>query len=792
MSATPARAVRPSGLRPRSARTRLSPSFAFFQTGAFVLLMALASVTLWPIYRSTEFVVLLVVSLVIGAVIALAGAFLRLSSFWILVLVVVAFGVFGVALAVPSQARYGVVPTLDGLRELVTGVALGWKQLLTITLPVGGYQALLVPAFVLLLPGTVIGVTTALRSRRAELALIPVVVVYLAGIILGPDEALLPIVTGLVLLSASVIWCVVWRVRRRRQAIDELTRATRGRQAAQTGAHRSSNRAVTRHAIGGALLSLAVASIASGAATTFLAPHGARWVARTTIAKPFDPRDYVSPLSGFRSYEQAPAAKSPQLTVSGLRSGDFLRVSTLDSYDGVQFSVGSGRASTASGTFTRVPTSFDQSHVRGSETSIAVTVDGYSDVWLPTIGKLETIDFTGKDAASYRDSFFYNDTTGTAAVLGGIGDGVSYRVTAVVPRQPSASELADLTPGSAAVPAPTGVPAALKSALVGYVDGVRGQGARLEAALDGLKKNGYVSHGIGSDEPVSRSGHGADRLTQLFTDDLMIGDAEQYSAAAALMADQLGFPARVVMGFEAGAGKVASSGRVTFTGSDITAVIEVDTAQFGWVTLDPNPEPRPIPEQQKQDPNQISRPQSVVQPPPQESDPHNDQTPPQSKQDNPADEPAWIGIALAVARIGGWTLLVAGIVMAPFLTIVAVKARRRARRKRLRDPSRRMAAGWSEFRDSVVDHGIPAPPSATRTEVAASVGGARSGVLARLVDRSVFAPEGTDPAEADRVWKAVGEMRQQLDTGLTRWQRFKAAVSLRSLRGYHGGKASKR
>lgn len=754
--------------------------------------MAMASVTLWPIYRSAEFVVLLVVSLVVGAVISLAGAFLRLSSFWILVLVVVAFGVFGVALAVPSQARYGVVPTLDGLRELVTGVALGWKQLLTITLPVGGYQALLVPAFVLLLPGTVIGVTTALRSRRAELALIPVVVVYLAGIILGPDEALLPIVTGLVLLAACVLWCVVWRLRRRRQAIDELTRATRGRQAAQTGAHRSTNRAVTRQAIGGALLSLAVAAIASGAATTFLAPHEARWVARTTIAKPFDPRDYVSPLSGFRAYEQAPAAKSPQVTVSGLRPGEFLRLSTLDSYDGVQFSVGSGRAATASGTFTRVPTSFDQSHVRGSETSITVTVDGYSDVWLPTVGKLETIDFTGKDAASYRDAFFYNDTTGTAAVLGGVGDGVSYRLTAVQPRQPSASDLADLTPGSATVPAPTGVPAALKTALVGYVDGVKGQGARLEAALAGLKRNGYVSHGIGADEPVSRSGHGADRLTQLFTDDLMIGDAEQYSAAAALMADQLGFPARVVMGFEAGEAKGSSRGAVSFTGSDITAVIEVDTAQFGWVTLDPNPEPRPIPEQQKQDPNQISRPQSVVQPPPQESDPHNDQTPPQSKQDNPADEPAWIGIALAVARIGGWTLLVAGIVMAPFLTIVAVKARRRARRKKLRDPSRRMAAGWSEFHDSVVDHGIPAPPSATRTEVAAAVGGARSGVLARLVDRSVFAPEGTDPAEADRVWKAVGEMRQQLDTGLTRWQRFKAAVSLRSLRGYHGGKASKR
>ncbi|MDY7555683.1 transglutaminase domain-containing protein [Cryobacterium sp. 10C3] len=58
-----------------------------------------------------------------------------------------------------------------------------------------------------------------------------------------------------------------------------------------------------------------------------------------------------------------------------------------------------------------------------------------------------------------------------------------------------------------------------------------------------------MSHGIGEDEPVSRSGHGLDRISQLFTDEPMLGDAEQYAVAAALLARRLGFPARVVMGF---------------------------------------------------------------------------------------------------------------------------------------------------------------------------------------------------------------------------------------------------
>ncbi|ROQ41274.1 transglutaminase superfamily protein [Frondihabitans sp. PhB188] len=760
--------------------------FALAQTGAFFVIVAVASSTFWPVYRDGAFVVLVAAAFALGAAIALAGTFLRLSSFWLLVLVVIAFALFGVALAVPNQAIYGVLPSLEGLRELVVGVSTSWKQLLTITLPVGSYQALLVPALVLVLVGTTVGLSTALRSRRGELALIPPVVIYIAGIVFGPTEALLPLVTGLVLLAASIIWVVWWRLRRRRQSIERLLRITPG---ANVSSQRTGNSAVARRAIGGAVLTLAIASAAAVAATTTLAPAGARWVARDAVVKPFDPRDYVSPLSGFRSYEQTPTVDRPQLTVTGLTSGQFLRIAALDTYDGVEYSVGSDQVSTASGTFTRVPTSFDQSKVSGTQQSIDVTVDGYSGVWLPTVGKLESIDFSGSDAGTLRDSFFFNDTTGTAAVVGDIGRGVSYRLTAVDPRQPSTGDLEGLTPGSSSVPSPTNVPQALKTRLQSYVDGVSGQGARLQAALKGLRSDGYVSHGVGADEPVSRSGHGTDRLTQLFTDPIMLGDAEQYAAAAALMADQLGFPARVVLGFSS---TESTGGTTTFTGGDITARIEVDTAQYGWVSLDPNPEPRTIPKDTQTDPDQVSRPQSVIQPPQQEADPQNNQAQPQSKQDNPADQPAWVAILLLVGRIAGWVALGAGIVMAPFLTIVALKARRRARRRRLRDPAQRMTSGWQEYQDAVVDHGIEPVPTATRSEVATTVGSSRAGVLARVVDRSVFAPEPAGKSEADRVWKAVGEMRGGLDDNLTRWQRFAAAVSTRSLRGYHSRKPSKR
>jgi hypothetical protein len=107
-------AARGPGLRPRSTRPKIRTGFALAQTGLYFVVMVAASATLWPIYRSSAFLILLVGGFALGATIALAGLFLRLASIWILALLIVAFGVFGVALAVPNQALYGVLPSWSG------------------------------------------------------------------------------------------------------------------------------------------------------------------------------------------------------------------------------------------------------------------------------------------------------------------------------------------------------------------------------------------------------------------------------------------------------------------------------------------------------------------------------------------------------------------------------------------------------------------------------------------------------------------------------------------------------
>ncbi len=751
----------------------ITAGFVVVNTVLLWLATAIAAVALWPIYHGEQLIVLLGATLLAGSAVAILGALYRWSTLIVVLVSIVIYLAIGTTLAVPEDTLHGLVPTLGGLLDLLRGTALGWKQLLTITLPVGGYQALLVPAFVLVLVSTVCGLSIALRSRRGELAALAPVGVFLVAIAFGPARVSWPLPTALGLLAVVLVWCSWWRRYRRRRAIRLLA-------AAEGGAVDQGGRSVAgaRSVLSVGLIVL-VAAGASVAATVAAPPSAPRQVLRTAIVQPFDPRDYPSPLSGFRRYEEPADANSPMLSVTGLPKGARIRIATLDSYDGIVYAVGSDRVTSLSGSFTRVPSTVDQSSTRGRRVTIDVTVGDYAGVWLPTVGKLESVDFSGADATDLRNSFYYNNTSGTAAVVRKLGAGDHYTLETVLPRQPGADAIASLRPGTATVPSIGVLPDQLGATLDGWVDGVHGAGARLAAMLATMKKTGYVSHGVSEDEPASRSGHAADRITELLTDQRMIGDQEQYSVTAALMAQQLGFPARVVFGFAPS--DTTADGATTILGSDVSAWIEVDTAQYGWVTIDPTPPIRQIPAEQPEEPTTIARPQSPVQPPPAEPDTHDTQVPPDTTQDRPSTPNQLLAVLLLVARVLGWTVLGVAVLLSPLLTIVATKARRRSRRRRAPTPLQRIRGGWQEFEDAVVDHGFVPPPSPTRTEVAATVGGLQPLVLASVTDRAVFSPEGPESAEADRVWRSVGDLRTSLDAGLTRRQRILAAISLRSL-----------
>jgi len=757
-----------------SARPRLGGGFVAINTLLLWLTTAIAAVAWWPIYQDIRFIIVIAAATVLGTIVAILGAVFRWKSY---VTMLIGFAVLlltGVPLAVPDQATAGFLPSFPGILDLIAGIALGWKQLLTIALPVGAYQALLVPPFVLVLASTITALSIALRARWGELAVLPPIVVFVVGIAFGPATVQWPVPAALGLLAVVLLWLVWRRWRRRRDSIRSLTRATDGPRAGDIDAAFG-----VRNLIAGGLL-LAVAAAASIGAATVLPPSAERDVLRTEIQQPFDPRDYPSPLAAFRRYLKDDRVDDTMFTVTGLPNDGRIRVSTLDSYDGVVYAVGSDKVDSASGTFVRIPAGVDQSQTDGTQVELEVTIDGYSGVWLPTVGLFESVGFDGDRSSRLRDAFYYNDTSATAAVIGGLSSGDSYTLDAVLPSQPTLAQLGDVTPGSADVPRLGTLPDELALALDGYVEGIADPGARLVAVLSGIKQEGYISHGLSDAEPPSRSGHAADRITELFTSPRMIGDAEQYAVAAALMARQLGFPARVVFGFlPTGGGDT-----VSVHGDDVTAWIEVDTAEYGWVTLDPVPAERPIPEEQPEDPNQVARPQSIVPPPPDRPDANQEQSTPDSERDEPDSLDPVLQAILAVLRAIGLVVAVAAVLTAPFIFIIAAKLRRRRLRRTAPDPLQRIRGGWDEFADTVVDHGYAPPTAATRSELAAVVGTLPSRVLAAVADRAVFAPDEPEPADADHVWDAVGELRAVLDGNTNRRGRVKALISLRSLGGY--------
>ncbi|WP_431280090.1 transglutaminaseTgpA domain-containing protein [Leifsonia poae] len=351
----------------------------------------LAAWSFWGVYQSAAFILMLAVTLVVGGAVAVLGARFRWPSIVVAALVVVVFLGLGVQLAIPGEATAGgFLPTANGFWELVQSTWLSWKQLVTISLPVGSYQALLVPAFILTLLTIVITLSIALRAKRGELAALPPVLLLVAGILLGSGVSAVPLWLALTLLGVLLAWMIWFRWQRRSAALRDL--AEQSGLGVETPRER---RFLGARTVAGAAVILLVAGVAGTAASIALPAHTDRQVIRTAVDQPFDPRDYPSPLSGFRSYLQQPRVDEAMLTVSGLPDDDRIRIATLDTYDGVTYSVGTDKVTSASGSFTRMPYRLDQTGVVGQHDSLSVTVRGYRGPWVPGSGQLQNITFGG-------------------------------------------------------------------------------------------------------------------------------------------------------------------------------------------------------------------------------------------------------------------------------------------------------------------------------------------------------------------------------------------------------------
>ncbi|HEY3436823.1 MAG TPA: transglutaminase-like domain-containing protein [Actinotalea sp.] len=768
--------------RPRDRMLRREGSRRSVDVIVLTAAVGVALLPLLPVYGSTSAVVPAVGGLVLGAALALVAARLRWGA---MVTAAAGVGVYllaGSALATrDAAAGGGLVPTRQSLLLLLTGAVTVWKQVLTLDPVLGTSGNLLVAPYLLALVATALAVGVALRAkgrRGVWAALVPPAVLALA-VLLGTKETVAPDLAGVILAALLVAWAA-WR---------------RGTLAVR--------RPVAL------VVMAAVAASAGGLAGPLLADLHPRFVLRDELVPPFDPRDQASPLSSFRKFVKD-WKDTDLLTVSGLPEGARIRLATMDAFDGVVWNVAGAGTAEGSGSFRRVGDTIRTS-VRGPVETIRMEALHLPFVWLPTVGYAQSLTFEGAEAADLEADLRYDDATGAAVLTHGVPAGTRWTTTVVVPPTPDDDAIGAAAVGPQQLPKPTGVPDAVPL-FAGEIAGTATSPVLIARSLQaGLAERGWFSHGIaGSGDYPSLSGHGADRITTLLTADVMVGDGEQYASAMALMARQMGLPARVVLGFIPAKDQQGGD-PVTITGGDVQAWVEISFAGYGWVAFDPTPDESKTPRQDT--PQQQAQPQpQVMQPPPPPQDPvqppdeDTEQPRTSDRPEQPVVDSPWRAVATAALAAGVPLVVVLG----PLALITALKRRRRRRRRTATDPVRRVVGAWDELLDEARDMRRPPPATATRREVAVSLAdtfaqrrgrrasrrptdGRRRGpsvgrpmaTLAAGADEIVFGPGQPTDEQVERYWAQVDEtvavMRSMLPVR-HRWRAAWSTVSLRSPR----------
>ncbi|MDO5683783.1 MAG: transglutaminaseTgpA domain-containing protein [Propionibacteriaceae bacterium] len=669
-----------------------------------------------------------------------------------------AYLIFGAALALPTTAIARIIPTLDSLQRLALLTFQSWRDLLTVTTPV---DSLTGPAVVPYLSGLICGllaVTLALRTRRPLLALIPPLLLLVIAIAFGMTSAFWPGLLAAGFLIAAVAYAA-W-VRQRTEADGPATLVTA-----------SGHRARLLPGLLAALVALGLVA-AVGAWAGPLIPGGDRHVLRTSVEPPLDLRDYASPLTNYR-YWQVDLAEESLFTVTGLPENARLRLATLDTFDGIVYNVARDSAS-----FVRSGGRMAGDPV-GQRVTLNIEVGEYAGIWLPGVGEWRSVTFPDDATASvHSDTLYHSQSTSTTLTTAGIAAGDQYQVTADVVTPAAREALADAKPASDQLPPAAQTPDAISRLATDFA-GTEGTPVERLTRLEGRLQEGFYSNG---QDGKSRAGHTTERIATLLDAPQLIGDDEQYAVAMALMARDLGYPARVVLGFYPEPDTVTPGGAWSVRGADAHAWVEVDFGTHGWVTFDPTPDRDRVPTTDV--PRPQPQPQPQVPPPPQPPPADVDEQPDINASDRSLDDKRDFSALWAVLRVIGIVVGIAAAVAAPFLGIALAKRQRRNRRRTGGRIADQATGAWDEFVDLAIDHGVRPPKHGTRLQEARALADAHPALpilqTARLVDDQVYGPQDPAAADVDDAWNNADDMSSAIRQSLPRWRRIVGFCSLRS------------
>lgn len=772
--------------------------------------VGLATAAAWPVYEAPRALAVGLIGGLLGMTVAVLTRVLRWGMLIGSLAAAGTYLVVSVPLAIPS-ALSSIPAFLGGLRDAVLGIALGWKQMLTLNPPLGEYQAVLIPFLVVMLFGTFIATLLVLEGgRRATIAVPVVTAMSVFGIAFGVSGTTAPVsvlgvalpaprewLIGVALFVISLVWLVGRSRLQRAQALRTVAAANISRRATPVWL------TIRRHLLSAGL---AVVALVAGFA---VAPAAAGWSDRSVLRDEVEPmvvvQQQASPLSAYRSWFAGSTLDDTVVQMEGDPGAiERLRLVTLDSYDGEDFHIA------PEDRFSRLP----RTAMPGAgRMSLEITIgDAYRGIWVPSpAGLAEAPDFTGSRADALADGFHVNsggDTAITVAEAPGGGEGLvpGDRYTVLVDAPGAPGEVAALQ-GSA-----SNLDTDLYPALTEWAE-MQEQprtGAGYLEIIDRLRARGYLSHALIDDDAAtgwiasleesegyafapSYAGHSAARIEELFTDmveqerragsdaapELLVsavGDDEQFSVAAALLAEHWGLESRVVIGARLAAAEEVPGIPActdTCTGANMSAWVEVRGSGGEWMPVDTTPQYAMLPssitegEQLPEHPTVPEQPRSEALDPPQaQSDSNNDAPPLEAPQSEV------LAFLLPILRAVGLSLLALALLALPFLVLLFAKGQRARTRRTAEDPEVRLAGAWEELVDVYADHDVAMDAEGTRTQRALSTDREAADRLAVLVDRAVFAEHPPTNDDASVAWAIVDAERAELAASGKWWHRI--------------------
>ncbi len=269
------------------------------------------------------------------------------------------------------------------------------------------------------------------------------------------------------------------------------------------------------------------------------------------------------------------------------------------------------------------------------------------------------------------------------------------------------------------------------------------------------------------------------------------GYCQHFASAFAVMARSLGIPTRIAVGYVPGE---LRAGVYHVSTLDTHAWPEVWLGGLGWTALfDPTPP--------SSGPGGSALPGETVSSPP--------TVPATTPTTVPATAPASGSATTAAARgvetvhASHWWLIPAGIALALVAVLAAyvgvvmgLKARHRARRRAVREPSLAVGSAWASALEQLTEARVPLDPSSTPLEVARRVPPAQGPALAAPLRRLArtytvvrYGERAPGPADVEAAWSSVDEIRIVLAQDLPareRWRRRLDREMLRRTRGRSG------